>query len=149
MFKIKSPQDFGSGLLFLLIGAAGLYFGSSLEFGTARRMGPGFFPMIISALIALAGLVVAFNGLAVKGPAIARLQLRPILMLMAACAAFGLLIEPFGVVISTIALVILAALASRNIRWGETLILAVCAAAFVVLVFVYGLGQALPVWWKD
>ena len=149
MLKIKNPQDAGSGALFIAIGLAGLYFGSSLDFGTARRMGPGFFPMIISGLIALAGVLVLMKGLTVHGPAIQRMQLRPVLMLMLALVAFGLLIEPLGVVVATIALVVLAALARREIRWGETLILALCAAAFVVLVFVYGLGQALPVWWND
>lgn len=146
MLRIKNPQDFGSGLLFIAIGLGGLYFGSSLDFGSARRMGPGFFPTIISGLILAAGLIIAFKGLVVKGPRIERLHARPILMLMLALTAFGLLIQPAGVVVATIVLVVLAALASPNIRWTETLLLAVGAAAFVVLVFVYGLGQALPVW---
>lgn len=133
--------------MFAAIGLAGLYFGSSLDFGSARRMGPGFFPMVISGLILVAGLVVTCQGLVIKGPPIGRMPLRPIAMLMLALTAFGLLIQPAGVIVATIVLVVLAALASPTLRWGETILLACGAAAFVVIVFVYGLGQALPVWW--
>ena len=48
MLRVKSPQDLGAGLVFMLIGVAGLYFGSDLAFGTAARMGPGYFPTLLS-----------------------------------------------------------------------------------------------------
>ena len=44
MFRVKSPQDFGSAIVIMLIGLAGLYFGKDLTYGTAGRMGPGYFP---------------------------------------------------------------------------------------------------------
>ena len=50
MVRVKSPQDFGASIIFILIGVAGLYFGSELSFGSAARMGPGYFPMIVSGL---------------------------------------------------------------------------------------------------
>ena len=55
MLRVKSPQDLGAGLVFVLIGLAGLYFGSDLTFGTAARMGPGYFPILLSAMIAAVG----------------------------------------------------------------------------------------------
>ena len=57
MFRVKSPQDFGSAILFLLIGLAGLYFGKDLTYGTAGRMGPGYFPFVLSWLIIAIGVV--------------------------------------------------------------------------------------------
>jgi hypothetical protein len=65
MIRIRSPQDLGAGLLFLAIGGAGVLIGQDLAFGTARRMGPGFFPTIISALIMLIGVLVALRGIAI------------------------------------------------------------------------------------
>lgn len=149
MLKVRSPQDFGSGLLFIAIGAAGLYFGSTLEFGSASRMGPGFFPMIIAGLIAAMGLLVTVRALAIQGPEIERLQLRPILMLMSALAVFGALTDVTGIVISTILMIAIAACARSGVKPLETLLLAVGSAAFIVLVFVYGLGQPLPLWWGN
>ena len=57
MLRVKSPQDFGAGVVFVLLGLAGYYFGSDLAFGTAARMGPGYFPMLLSGLIVVVGAV--------------------------------------------------------------------------------------------
>ena len=35
MLRVKSPQDLGAALVFILIGVAGIYFGQGLRFGTA------------------------------------------------------------------------------------------------------------------
>lgn len=48
MVRIKSPQDFGAAIVFILIGLAGIYFGWDLRTGTAARMGPGYFPLVLS-----------------------------------------------------------------------------------------------------
>lgn len=144
---IKSPQDFGAGILFILFGAIGLFVGSDLTFGTARNMGPGYFPMIICGLIVLIGLIVTAKSLALEGPPIERLYLRPIIFILLAIAAFGLLIADIGAVISSILLIIFAAYARRDVNLIETVIFAVVTAAFVVIIFVYALGQPMPVWW--
>ncbi|CDZ39740.1 Tripartite tricarboxylate transporter TctB family [Neorhizobium galegae bv. officinalis] len=144
---IKSPQDFGAGILFILFGAAGLYVGSDLTFGSARNMGPGYFPMLICGLIALIGLIVTVKSLAIEGPAIERIQLRPIVFILLAIAAFGILISEIGAVLSSILLIMFAAYARRDVKPVETVVFAVTTAAFVVIIFVYALGQPMPVWW--
>ncbi|WP_309083564.1 tripartite tricarboxylate transporter TctB family protein [Chelativorans sp.] len=148
MISIKSPQDFGAGVLFILIGAIGILTGQDLAFGSARSMGPGFFPTIICALIILIGLIVAGKALVVEGPAIERIQFRPIFFLIVAIAAFGFLISKVGVVISAILMIVLAAYARREkVNILETLIFAAATAFFIVLIFVYALEQPMPVWW--
>jgi len=149
MLKVKSPQNFGAGVLFLLIGAAGIFFGRELDFGSTRNMGPGYFPTVICGLIILIGAVVAFKALSVEGPEMERIHIRPILMLMLAVAAFGFLISQVGVVISSILLVILAAYARRDVNILETIIFALAVSAFVVVIFVFALGQPMPIWWNN
>ncbi|MGK9052987.1 tripartite tricarboxylate transporter TctB family protein [Xaviernesmea oryzae] len=144
---IKSPQDFGAGILFILFGAIGLYVGSDLTFGSARNMGPGYFPMIICGLIILIGLIVTAKSLSLEGPAIERIQFRPILFILLAIAAFGIFIAQIGAIISSILLILFAAYARREVNFVETIVFAVCTAAFVVIIFVYALGQPMPVWW--
>lgn len=147
MLRVKSPQDIGAGLVFMLIGLAGLYFGSELAFGNASRMGPGYFPTFLSALIIAIGAVVAFRGLTIDGPPIEPIQLRPIAFIIAAILIFGFLIEAIGLALTAILLTILAAYARPDVKLGEAMLLGLGLALFTVVVFVYLLGQALPAWW--
>ena len=48
---IRGQQDFWSGLLFVGFGAVALVIGRDYAMGTAMRMGPGYFPMILAGLL--------------------------------------------------------------------------------------------------
>jgi hypothetical protein len=152
MVRVKSPQDFGAGAVFVAIGAAGLYFASDLSFGSAARMGPGYFPMLLSAIILFIGLVIGFKALRVEGPPVERIPLRPIVVIVVCVVGFGMLIEQLGVAIAAAALVLLASLARPGARSParlmESIALAIGLSIFVITVFVYALGQPLPVWWS-
>jgi hypothetical protein len=147
MLRVKSPQDLGAGIVFLAIGFAGVYFGRNLAMGTAARMGPGYFPVMLSYLIVALGLVVAGRALIFEGPSIERIQLRPILFVTASILLFGAFIDEVGLAITTVALTIVAAYARREVNLMETLVLGVGLALFVIGVFVYLLNQPLPAWW--
>jgi putative tricarboxylic transport membrane protein len=147
MLRVKSPQDLGAGLVFLTIGVGGLYFGRELAFGTSGRMGPGYFPVLLSVLIIAVGLVVGFKGLTIEGPPVEKVQLRPISFIVAAILIFGFLIESIGLALTAILLTVFAAYARPGVNLRETALLGVGLALFTVVVFVYVLGQALPAWW--
>lgn len=149
MVRVKSAQDFGAGLLFVLIGASGLVFGRDLAFGSGRAMGPGYFPTIISVLIITLGLIVAGRALVVGGPRIEPIRLRPVLFLLASLLAFALAINVLGVVVSALILVVLAAYARRDANLLETLVFGAVITGAIILLFVYGLGQPLPIWWGN
>jgi hypothetical protein len=147
MFRVKSPQDLGAAAVFVLIGMACLVFGLDLAFGSAARMGPGYFPTLLSYLIIAIGLVLAVKSLGVDGPRIEPVQLRPLLAILVAIVGFGALIDRIGLALSAAALTIVAAYARRDVKLGETLLLAASLALFTVGVFVYALSQPLPAWW--
>jgi hypothetical protein len=147
MVRVRSPQDFGAGVIFVTIGAAGLYFGQDLTFGSSARMGPGYFPTILSYLIIAIGLVLAVKSLGADGPPVERLYLRPLLAILAAILAFGFLIDRIGLALTAALLTIGSAYARRDVNLKETLLLALGLSLFVVLVFAYGLKQPLPAWW--
>ncbi|MET0629779.1 MAG: tripartite tricarboxylate transporter TctB family protein [Xanthobacteraceae bacterium] len=147
MVRVKSPQDLGAGAVFVLIGLAGLYFGRELAFGTAARMGPGYFPILLSVLILAIGIIVAIRGLTTEGPPIEPVQLRPIAMIIAAILIFGVLIDVVGLALTALLLTVFAAYARREVKLTETILLGAGLAAFTVAVFVYLLGQPLPAWW--
>jgi hypothetical protein len=149
MLRVKSPQNLGAGLVFILIGAAGFLLGRDLAFGTPARMGPGFFPLILSGLILGLGVIISLTGFALRGPHIEPMKWRPITTVSLAIVGFGFAMTQLGLALSAILLTFIAALARKDIRWRETAALAVVLAAFSVGLFIYGLGQAMPAWWGD
>jgi hypothetical protein len=147
MFRVKSPQDLGAGVVFVLIGMAGIVFGQDLTFGSAARMGPGYFPTLLSYLIIAIGLVLALKSIATDGPPIERIQFRPLFAILASILAFGALIDRIGLALTAAILTIGAAYARRNVSKSETLLLAAGLALFTVGIFAYALKQPLPAWW--
>ena len=147
MFRVKSPQDFGGAIVFMLIGLAGIYFGKDLSFGSSARMGPGYFPTVISSLILLLGIGVGLRSIAVEGPSIEKLQFRPLIFVIASILVFGILIDRVGLAIAAVTLTLVAGFARRNVNLKETFALGAGLAIFTIVVFVYALGQPLPAWW--
>ena len=67
-------------------------------------------------------------------------------IVLTAIAAFGYLLRPGGLVVATLVLVIGSAYGGHEFKLKESVILGVVLAAFVVLVFIKGLGLSMNVW---
>ncbi len=144
--RIRSPRDFFAGLAFIAIAGAFIWMALGYRYGTAQRMGPGFFPIWVGGFLALIGLAVMLRSFVIKGPAIDPIGFRQLFVTLAAVAIFGLVLTQFGIVAAILALVIVGSLADPESRVWETIVLAVFLAAFSVGMFVYLLGLPLPVW---
>ena len=147
MLRVKSPQDLGSGIIFGIIGIVGLYFGKDLTYGTAARMGPGYFPMWLSSLILGMGVILCCRSLVIKGPRIETMQIRPIFFVLAGILVFAYLIEHIGLAISLFLMTMIAVQSRSDTKKLEVVMLAVGLSIGAVIVFVYVLGQAMPAWW--
>jgi hypothetical protein len=145
--RVKGPQDLGAAVVFILIGIAGLVFGQDLAFGTSAKMGPGYFPTILSALILALGAGLFIYSFIVDGPPIESVQFRPILLIVASILVFGYLLTSLGLVITAFLMTLVAAYARREVKLSENIYLGIGLAIFTVLIFVRGLSQPLPVWW--
>ncbi len=143
MIRIKSAQDFGSGVMFAGFGAVALWFGRELEVGTAADMGPGYFPVALGYGLLAFGAVFMLRGLALDGPPIEASRWRPPIVILAAITAFSLLIERAGLAPAVAVCVIVSVLARPGARWWEALALAAGLAAFCVAVFIYALNQGM------
>ena len=146
MIRVKNPQDFWAGVLFVVAGAIALWEGSAYAMGTITQMGPGYVPRVLSWILLVIGAVLAARGVAVTGPRIAPSLLRPQIFILLAIIVFGLLIESFGLAPAVVVATILAALASRETKWIETAVLAVVLAIVSVVLFVYLLSQSMQIW---
>jgi hypothetical protein len=144
--RIRSPRDFWAGLLFVCIAAVFIGLASQYRFGEAHRMGPGYFPIMVGALLAILGTVVAGRALAFDGPPLPRFNPRPLLVTLLAVVLFGLALERLGLAVAILVLVLVSAFADRDVRLLPSLVLALLLIAFSVATFVWLLGLPLPVW---
>jgi hypothetical protein len=150
---LKTPRppasrraDLWAGLLFAAFGVGALAAGRGLPVGTAAQMGPGYFPMLLGAVLIVLGVALAARGLSRAGRAVGPLALRPLGLVTAALLAFGLLLRPLGLALATAGLVLIARLGDRESRGLETALLAAVLALLAAAVFVYGLRLPLPLW---
>lgn len=146
MIRVKNTQDFWAGILFLVVGALALWFGRHYAFGTATKMGPGYLPTVLSWMLVLIGLFLSLRALMEEGAPIEGSLFRPQFFVLLAIVVFAGLIERFGIVPAVIVVTVLAAMASREMRWKETIAFAVGLAVLCVALFVYLLGQPLAAW---
>lgn len=149
MPAIFRDKDFLSGCLFFAIGAFFAVDAPSYGLGTARRMGPGYFPLILGIVLALIGLTLAIRAFIHNRPdTIPRLYVRPVVAVTVAIVAFGFVLDRAGLVIATIVAVFLSGLGSAETRLWELALVAVGIAALASLLFVQFLGLPIPLWWR-
>jgi hypothetical protein len=139
-------QDVLGGLLLVAFGLLGLALGASLDPGSARRMGAGFFPRVLSWLLILLGAAIAVPVAAQAREVVSRVRWRPVILITLAVLTFAGLIDRLGLIAATVATVILGAAAGRDSRALEALALAVTLALGAAGLFVYALGLPLPLW---
>ena len=146
MVRVKNPQDFWSGILFIAFGGLALWFGRDYAMGTLAKIGPGFLPVVLSIGLLGVGCVLALRALAVDGPAIEQSQIVPQLFILAAIAVFAFGIERLGLALTVMAVAITASFARRSMKWLEVIALAIGLAVLCVVLFVQLLGQPFMVW---
>jgi hypothetical protein len=76
---------------------------------------------------------------------VAKINLRPLILISAACVVYGYLMKPLGLVLATAALVFISAYGGHEFKWREVTILYVVLIIFSVLVFVKGLTLPFPI----
>ena len=144
--KIKSPQDFWAGLMFI---GFGLFFAivaqMNYQMGSAVRMGPAYFPTVLGGMLAVLGAIVMFDSFVLTGDKVAKFHFRPLLFVMVSSLAFAYLLKPLGLVLASIALVFVSAFGGHEFKWKEVAILSVVLVFFSVLVFVKGLTLPFPI----
>jgi hypothetical protein len=143
--NIRVSVDILTGILFLGISLAAMaIIGSNYPLGTASRMGPGFFPLIVSGLLGLLGAILLVRSFFIETETVGVVNLRPLLLVLAGTLFFGLAIEDLGLAVAGIVLVFAARLAGDEFKFIEVTILAVTLVAASIFLFAYALGLNLP-----
>ncbi len=125
-----------------ILTAAGVFFAwqsLGLELGTAFRMGPGYFPLVLSSVLILLGAVILVQAARVHGEPIGPLAIRGMLFILPAPIFFGLTVRGLGFVPAIFFTALIASFASSRMNLFWAALLALVLTLFSVLVFSYGL----------
>ena len=165
--KIKSERDFWSGLMFIAIGVIFAVGATNYSMGPAcqpndpcasslwARMsqlsahpGAGYFPLGLSVLLTILGAIVLFKSLTIEsegGDPVGKFAWRPLIVIVAAIAVFGMMLEPLGMLLTIPVLIVLTSLAGDEFSWKGVLVSAVVLTLASWGIFVLGLKLTIPV----
>lgn len=142
---MKVTQDVVQGGLFAAIGLAALLMALQYPLGTPGRMGPGFFPVAISALLTLIGLAILARSRLNRSEVIRMARWLPIVTVTIAIVVFGFLLDKLGLPLAVLLLCVWVGTASISfeLNWkaivGAVTFSLVCGVLFVTL-----LGLPIP-----
>ena len=108
--------------------------------------GPGTAPRLFAFCLAILSLGVVVGGLLTVGPDITQYKIRGIIFIIGAILSFAATIRPLGLVTASFATIVICAAAAEDVKWRETLIVAVFITAFVSVLFPYGLNLPFQLW---
>lgn len=141
--QLLRSREVLAGLACVALGAWVVWITSDYRFGTPGRMGPGFFPVTLGVILTGLGVLIMLSALNMR-EAMARLPLRPLIVLPATILAFALLLPRVGYGPAGVATVLISGLAGRAATPLALVVLAVVLVGSTWLLFSQALGVRLP-----
>lgn len=138
--KIKSQRDFVSGLLFVAVGVIFAIGATNYSMGNSARPGPGYFPLILSVIMAILGAIVLFKSLTIEtegGDPVGAIAWRPLLLIVLAILVFAILIQRAGVFVAGAAAIGIASMADGQFRPIQTVVGTVLGLVLAYVLVVY------------
>lgn len=147
-FRIRNQKDFAAGLIYMLCGGGFSLGALSYKLGDAARMGPGYFPFWVGLLLVAVGISTLTTSLRNAGPGerILKPDLRTMAWVLGSVVLFGLLLEPAGLVLSLVALVVVSSMGSHEFSWRGALLNAAVLTFFSVAAFIWGIHLQIDLW---
>lgn len=146
---LRNNKDFLAGLLMIGIGTIAFYMALDYPFGSALRMGPGYFPRVLAGIFIAFGVYVGLRGLRTGEKVEGVWGWKALAFVTASVVAFGWLVDRVGLIPALVVLFFVSALAGHEFRLKEVIILATLMILFAYGVFVYGLGLPFRLFWWD
>ena len=147
--KIKSQRDFWSGLMFVLVGVVFAVGATNYSLGSSARPGPGFFPLILSVIMAILGAIVLFKSLTIEtegGDPIGSIAWKPLIVIVLSITVFAIALPRLGMVLTVPILIIMTSFAGDEFHWKGVLLNALVLTFGSWVIFVWGLKLTIPMW---
>ena len=146
-----------AGVTLFTLGSIVVLSSLSYEIGSLRRMGPGYFPLMLGTALCILSLPILWDGISPhfkktqkeqdKKSAINlmvnRATFRPMFLPLIAVIMFALLLENAGLIPAVFTSVTVAGFAEKKNSLMTNMLVACLSSIFIAAVFVYGLGLPL------
>jgi hypothetical protein len=144
--KIRNQRDFWSGVLFVITGVLFMILSRQYQFGTAAKMGPGYFPTVLGGMMAVLGLMLMVPAMRAKSPQVKveRIDFKVIGIILLAVAVYAATLPSLGFIVSLVLLIMISSMASHEFSFKTAAISSVALLIFSWLVFVKGLELQFP-----
>jgi len=142
---IRNVKDFWTGVIYVAFGCAAIFISRDYGMGTAVKMGPAYFPAILSIMLILIGLVSLVRSFLKPGSPVGALAFKGLILITISIILFGFIVRGAGLIIALPVLVIVSSYASIRFHWQYVLVLAAGLTVFCILIFQKGLGVPLPI----
>jgi putative tricarboxylic transport membrane protein len=143
-FDWHNNRDFFAGLFYIVTGAVGMWIARDYPFGSALRMGPGYFPSVLGGMMIAFGIAVLLMGVKNNEKIEGNWSVRALIVLPLATIVFGYMMETAGFIPAMLVLIPLSAAAGREFKWLEIVPLTIGLTVLCVAGFIYGLGLPYP-----
>jgi predicted MFS family arabinose efflux permease len=144
ILRLLRNKDFWAGMMFIGFGAAAMFIARGYRFGSAMRMGPGFFPTFLGGILIAFGVCIMAVGLRGGEKIKERLSVRALVLLPLSLILFGLLMQWAGFIPALAALIFVSAASGREFRFLEVLMLTVILVVAASALFIWGLELPYP-----
>lgn len=137
-------KDATAGALFIVLGLIfGLNAYLNLDLGTNIRMGPGYFPLLLSGLLAILGIAVLFRSFSMPDEAWGAIPWRGLFFILMGPIAFGMTLDGLGLVPALAIIAFITSFASIRVGPLLAVALSIGLTIFCVAVFSWGLGTPI------
>jgi hypothetical protein len=141
----RNAKDFWTGLIYLFVGSGALIISRDYGMGTALKMGPAYFPTLLSVLLMVIGIISVLRSFFKSGSPIGVVAWKGLILIVASTLLFGMIVRGAGLLLALPLLVIVSASASARFSWKTSLAEAVGITVFCIVIFLKGLGVPLPI----
>ena len=143
-FDWRNNRDIFAGLMYIVIGAAGWWIARDYPFGSALRMGPGYFPSVLAGMMVAFGVAIMAMGMKNNEKIKGNWSIRAMIVLPLATVTFGYLMEEVGFIPAMLVLIPFSALSGREFKLVEIGLLTIGLTVLCTLMFIKGLGLPYP-----
>jgi hypothetical protein len=142
LFSSKSVdlKDVLSGILMILFAAGFTWIvlrPGGLSLGSARSMGPGYFPLMVCFVLAALGLIMIVTAFGRPTAPYHLIPLRSLVLVLVAPVVFALIVRPFGFIAGVSAIVMISAWASYRMDLRLAVLTTIGMTVFSTVVFYY------------
>jgi putative tricarboxylic transport membrane protein len=146
LVKVQNPQDVYGGMALILLALVAYVASNELPGMRGFAFGPGTAPRLFAGALALLAVGVVLGGLLKAGPNVSPYAFRGVIFIIGSILAFAASIRPLGLVIASFATMIVCAAAAEDVKWRESIVVAVAVTAFCAVLFPYGLNLPFQLW---